>query len=252
MTINEISPVQLWLFTVFPLILQIHCHLHCSWILKYAPERFQMYRNDIDPAKAEDRRDIKLQQPFIWLCLIMVVVFAILKLFSGNMDVFFCETYACRAAFVNAILTIVGGMFFELTEAQMNLALWRYHWCRPETTAWEKSSITSVGGTMIICYNFFHTIRVTLTLAYLIDNVKKAAGGTQPAFEPALYVAVGGGCLFEVLALFVSGKISWQTTENTYKVMYSDEEDLTEHRKKFTEKEITGDWTHNPETEMVL
>jgi hypothetical protein len=54
----------------------------------------------------------------------MVFVFTILKFFTGSMDVFFCETFKFRTAFINAMLTIVGGMFFELTEAQMNLALW--------------------------------------------------------------------------------------------------------------------------------
>jgi hypothetical protein len=85
-----------------------------------------MYRDDIYPANAADRHSKKLKQEYIWLCLMMVVVFTILKLFTGSMDVFFCETFKCRRAFINVMLTIVGGMFLELTEAQMNLALWRY------------------------------------------------------------------------------------------------------------------------------
>ena len=113
----------------------------------------------------------------------------------------------------------------------------------PETTAWDKSSITLVEGTMMIAYNFFHMIRVTLTLAYLIDDVKNASGGTKPDAEAMLYVTVGGACLFEALALWVCGKMTWQNVENTYKVLYSSSGDLAEYRKKFTEQEITGDGT---------
>jgi len=38
--------------------------------------------------------------------------------------------------------------------------------------------------------------RVTLTLAYLISDVKNAYGGTKPDAEAMLYVTVGGACLF--------------------------------------------------------
>ena len=210
-----------------------------------------MYRKDIYPANAADRCSKKLKQAYIWLCLIMVVVFTILKLFTGSMDVFFCETFKCRRAFINAMLTVVGGMFFELTEAKMTLALWRYHWCRPETTAWDKSSMTLVGGTMMIAYNFSHWIRVMLTVAYLIDDVINASDGTAPDAATILYVAVGGACLFEVLALYVAGKMTIQNVENTYKVLYFSSGDLAEYRQKFTEQEITGDWTDNPELVVV-
>jgi hypothetical protein len=136
-----------------------------------------MYRNDIYPANVADRHSKKLKQTYIWLCLMMVVVFTILKLFTGSMDV-----------------------FFEVPDSTT---------CRPETTVWDKSSITLVGGTMMIAYNFSHWIRVMLTLAYLIDDVINTSHGTTPDTATILYVTVGGACLFEVLALWVSGKMTW-------------------------------------------
>ena len=87
----------------------------------------------------------------------------------------------------------------------------------PETTAWDKPSITLVEGTMMIAYNFSHMI--TLILAYLTDDVKNASGGTKSDAEAMLYVTVGVACLFEALALWVCGKMIWQNVENTYEVL---------------------------------
>jgi hypothetical protein len=57
--------------------------------------------------------------------------------------------------------------------------------------------------------------------------------------------------LFPLDALWVSGKMTWQNVENTYKVLYFSSGDLAEYRQKFTEKEITGDSTDNPELVVV-
>jgi hypothetical protein len=45
--------------------------------------------------------------------------------------------------------------------------------------------------------------------------------------------------------------MTWQNVENTYKVLYFSSGDLAEYRQKFTEKEITGDSTDNPELVVV-
>ncbi len=232
---STISPVQLWLFTVFPLIVQIVIHVHASWILKSDPSQFDMYANKAFPSMQYE----KLTQRYIWYCLIMVVVWTILKLplLAPSYQVFFCRTSLCNKTVVNSILCILGSMFFEMTEFFIMQALWLYKWCHPETTAWDKT-YNSVEVILIILWDSLSVIRGTLAIAYLIYDAKKSSSGGLEGSEWVVGVFVAAGCVFQFVAAYLSLRMSVLSVKNMYKVLYSSGGELTEYRRMFVEYEF--------------